>query len=444
MQCCFCGATIDPRRASTNGGFCTDEHRQLHEFAERVLLRLSQGQPLRALFPLTAWGLAKTRPAPPEGPAMAPLSLEPTAFGAKGEPRAWPLEPAKPDYVFAFPVPGELLPLNFEIAPVTGVQPGKVCRFEAPEALLATPLLPAHQVDPLAGRQTGEWANAALEAAKASPPATPVPRTAPAPVSWGRLREVWRNAPGDLKLLTTLLPVLLVLALIRTIPKVSAHTSPSANSTPGLVQMVNDKWKILRSNIMKRAGVEYVDDFRSGLDDWQGRTNLTAHWSYDAAGFVRPGALALYQPTLDLTDYRFEFLGEIDQKALGFVYRAADLDNYYVVKLVVAKPGPLPVVQMVRYSVIHGKEGPRQHKPLPFATRTDMLYRVRMEVRGQDFVLMAQDQVVDAWSDGALKKGGIGFFSGKGEQARIRWVEVTHQYDRLGRLCAYLTPGGPD
>jgi hypothetical protein len=39
-----------------------------------------------------------------------------------------------------------------------------------------------------------------------------------------------------------------------------------------------------------------------------------------------------------------------------------------------------------------------------------------------------------------LTRGGIGFFSNRGEGARLRWVEVTHQADTLGRLCAALAP----
>ncbi len=39
-----------------------------------------------------------------------------------------------------------------------------------------------------------------------------------------------------------------------------------------------------------------------------------------------------------------------------------------------------------------------------------------------------------------LQHGGIGFFSARGEESRVRWVQVTHQYDMLGRLCAYLAP----
>ncbi len=441
MQCRFCGATLDPLAGLSNGSFCSDEHRHLHEFAERVLLRLSQGQALDKLFPLIAWARAKLRPAPLKGPGIAPLSLDPKKFGAMGEPPAWPADPGQTGFVSGIPAATELLPLKFEIAAAIGPKPEQ-CHFEPPETMLATPLLPRHEVDPLAGRATGEWLDVIDKAPDRTPAVKPSPRATP--VTWVRLREVWRNAPGDLKLLTTLLPVLLVLALVRTLPKVSAHTSPSDKASPGLVQMVNAKWRAIRSDIMKRAGVEYVDDFRTGLDDWQGRTNLTARWSYDSAGFVRPGPLALYRPTLDLTDYRFEFLGEIDQKGLGFVYRAADLDNYYAVQLIVAKPGPLPVLQMARYAVIHGKEGAKQHKPLPFTPGSGMVYRIRLEVHGEDFVLFAQDQVVDAWSDGVLKKGGVGLFCSKGEQARIRWVEVTHQYDRLGRLCAYLTPSAPD
>ncbi len=59
------------------------------------------------------------------------------------------------------------------------------------------------------------------------------------------------------------------------------------------------------------------------------------------------------------------FLGEIDQKAMGWAFRAEDLNNYYAMKFVVVKPGPLPLVRIVRYAVINGKEGPHVDKPLP-------------------------------------------------------------------------------
>jgi len=112
------------------------------------------------------------------------------------------------------------------------------------------------------------------------------------------------------------------------------------------------------------------------------RSNLTTSWSYDATGFVQPGPLAVFKPSLDMTDYRFEFLGEIDQKGMGCAFRAKDLNNYYALKLIVVKPGPLPMVRMVRYAVINGKEGPHIEKPFPLTVRKDMLYRVMLECSG--------------------------------------------------------------
>ncbi len=82
---------------------------------------------------------------------------------------------------------------------------------------------------------------------------------------------------------------------------------------------------------------------------------MSTGWSFDENGFVKPGTLALYRPSLGLRDYDMEFLGLIDKKALSWVVRAKDFDNYYVVKLVVTKAGPLPTMGITRYAVIDGK-----------------------------------------------------------------------------------------
>jgi hypothetical protein len=267
----------------------------------------------------------------------------------------------------------------------------------------------------------------------------------PGPTSSSWLTAAWRRAPRDLKVIGLLLPVLLVVAITGAVPKVPIRQLAPQNlvQVQGQVQqVVVDHWKNLNQTISDRAAVEYADDFRSGLDAWESRSNLTRSWSYDASGFVRPGPLAVFKPTVDLSDYRFEFLAEIDQKALGWAFRAEDLNNYYAMKFVVVKPGPLPLVHIVRYAVINGKEGPHVDKPLPMTVRTDMLYRIQVNARGEDFTILAQGQIVDFWSDNRLQHGGVGFFCNRGERARLRWVEVSHQYDALGRLCAYLAPYG--
>jgi hypothetical protein len=256
--------------------------------------------------------------------------------------------------------------------------------------------------------------------------------------SWQWLRDAWRNAPSDLKTITLLLPVLLAVALAPSVPKVKIAPISSSH----VQQAVASRLNTLHQSILNRAAVDFTDDFRSGLDAWDSRSNLTTSWSYDASGFVQPGPLAVFKPTADMTDYRFQFLGEIDQKAMGCAFRAHDLDNYYAVKLAVVKPGPLPLVRLVRYPVINGKEGKHVEKPLPLTARPDTLYRILVDVRGSDFTIMAQGQVVDFWTDNRLPRGGVGFFCARGEKARVRWVEVSHQYDALGRLCAYLAPYG--
>jgi hypothetical protein len=143
---------------------------------------------------------------------------------------------------------------------------------------------------------------------------------------------------------------------------------------------------------------------------------------------------------MGLTDYQVQFLGMIDRKALSWVVRAADLDNYYVVKLTVLKPGPLTSLGITRYAVIDGKAQDRADTVVPIAARPDMLYRVRLDLHDDSFALAIQGQMVDTWSEPRLRRGGIGFFSARGEESRVRWVQVTHQYDVLGRLCAYLAP----
>jgi len=196
----------------------------------------------------------------------------------------------------------------------------------------------------------------------------------------------------------------------------------------------------LRQGIMQRAAVSLSDDFRSGLGEWEGRGDWSKSWSYDAAGFVHTGPLALYRPSLALSDYSMEFLGQIEKKSMGWVYRAANLDNYYASKIILIKNGPMPSAVIERYAVINGKVSSLARRPMPIQVRSDMLYRVRMDVRGDGFTLTVQGQVVDYWSDNRLKTGGIGFFSAKGEQSSLRWVEISHQYDFLGRLCAFLAP----
>lgn len=264
------------------------------------------------------------------------------------------------------------------------------------------------------------------------------------------LRGAWLKIPRDFKLVGAFLTACLIAIFSGAVPNLPWRHEATQPIGPRKLNHVQDQlqqvvagpWKSLNQTISDRAAIIYADDFRSGLDAWQSHSNLTKSWSYDAAGFIRPGPLAVFKPTVELADYRFQFLGEIDEKGLGWAFRAKDFNNYYAMKFVVVRPGPLPVVHIVRYAVINGKEESRVEKPLVMTVRKDMLYRVEVVVQGGDFTVSAQGQVVDFWSDKRLRRGGVGFFCSHGEHARLHWVEVSHQYDALGRLCAYLAPYG--
>jgi len=262
---------------------------------------------------------------------------------------------------------------------------------------------------------------------------------------WAHAADFWQHAPRDLKLLAVAIPILLGLALRPSLPKVQSAAPPttqgiSKNISKNIGDGFREQFINVRNSVAQRAAVSLSEDFRSGLEDWQARGDMSSGWSFDGNGFVRPGTLALYKPSLALTDYDMDFLGMVDKKALSWVVRAKDFDNYYVVKLVMLKGGPLPTLGITRYAVINGKAETRVDTKVAIDTRPDMLYRITMNVHDDTFLLSLQGSVVDNWTDSRLKRGGVGFFAPKGEESRLRWLQLTHQYDMLGRLCAYLAP----
>src|SRR2546430_6132689 len=142
---------------------------------------------------------------------------------------------------------------------------------------------------------------------------------------------------------------------------------------------------------------------------------------------------------MKLVNYRLELMGQIERKSMGWAFRAKGSKNYYVAKLTIAQPGPLPLVDLIHYAVLNGKEGPKVRVTLPFAVRNDTLYQVEMNVRGDAFRASVNGHVVDSWSDNSLRAGGVGFVSGQGEAARVRWIRVSDRDDVIGRVCSYLS-----
>jgi hypothetical protein len=241
---------------------------------------------------------------------------------------------------------------------------------------------------------------------------------------WQEALRFWRSVPGFARGLAVAIP--LIAPAMFYAPTISLpHISTSEGT--------------LMAAIQARAAVDLQDDFQAGLGAWTGTTGWESTWLKNSPGAVQPGRLALYKPMTPLTDYHLEIHGQIQSKALSFVFRATDMNNYYAAKLVMRKPGPLPSVYLVRYAVIDGLAGEKTETLLAMYLRTDTLYDMLVTAQGENFTITVNGQLVETWSDARLKSGGVGLFAEKGEISEIRSVHVTENEDFLGRICSQVS-----
>ena len=199
-------------------------------------------------------------------------------------------------------------------------------------------------------------------------------------------------------------------------------------------------WRSLQNAVRARASVDLAEDFGDDLGErWAGSDGLPQDWVTNAAGFTRPGQLALYIKSLPLADYHMEFLGLIERKSLNFVYRAMDFNNYYCGRIVIVKPGPVPEAAFERWAVINGRGGLKTQVTLSSTVRMDTLYDVEVEAQGNHFITRINGEFIDSFSDSQLPSGGVGFFSGAGESARICRLRIADHNDTFGRICSLFT-----
>jgi hypothetical protein len=152
-----------------------------------------------------------------------------------------------------------------------------------------------------------------------------------------------------------------------------------------------------------------------------GEQGWVNEWASDAVGSRRARQLTFYRPSIQRSDYIFEFTGTIESKALGWVFRAQDTKNYYGMKLEIGKPGQLLIS---RFAVVDGRESSSSSKPLPIVARPDTAFTVRVDVSGPRFSVYLQGQPVDVWTDNRLKTGAVGFMNEREERARTSSVRV--------------------
>jgi hypothetical protein len=129
--------------------------------------------------------------------------------------------------------------------------------------------------------------------------------------------------------------------------------------------------------------------------------------------------VSVLRGSMNLTDFRLEFQSQMNTKALGWVIRARDPQNFLVSELEIVKPGSFPVVALKRFAVIEGRDQPVNQVLLPMPVRLDTTYKVRVDVVGDQFTTWIQDQKLDQWVDNRLAKGGVGWYSESGQRQEV-------------------------
>jgi hypothetical protein len=180
------------------------------------------------------------------------------------------------------------------------------------------------------------------------------------------------------------------------------------------------------------------EDFNVDLRNWQsGFESVKDGWAKTTSGVVQVGQLRLWKPTLSLGDYNMEFEAQIENRALGWAFRAGDPKNYYASKIHLTRQGTKQRAEIIRYVVAGGKQFEKKELPIPLVVVENMVYGVKVAIKGNRFITTVNGQVVDSWTDNRHRRGGVGFFSEPGEKAVLRWVAVSEPKGMLERLISF-------
>lgn len=196
----------------------------------------------------------------------------------------------------------------------------------------------------------------------------------------------------------------------------------------------------LQKHLPGARPVEAKMDFARQTGDWVGNA---AGWM-QRGGAVRPGRLRLWKPTIETRDYEVEFSAAIEKKAMGWAFRAKDTNTYYATKIILQRPGLLSGASILRYGVKDREIFGRVELPLPTVLERARDYQITMLVEGDRFTTLIDGRMVDEWTDGRLKAGGVGFFADEGESSTLKWASFREKKGLLSRFMSanlFLPPG---
>jgi hypothetical protein len=157
-----------------------------------------------------------------------------------------------------------------------------------------------------------------------------------------------------------------------------------------------------------------------------GEGGWVENWGGDPVGIHASRQITIYRPSLKLSDYRVEFRANIETNSIGWVFRAADPDNYYALKLMAVSTGLSPKVALFKYLVINGRQTQVGRVPIDITVQADTVFDIRTDVRGPQFSTYIQGRQVDVWTDDQLKAGGVGFLNEREERGKVKSVSIRY------------------
>jgi hypothetical protein len=218
-------------------------------------------------------------------------------------------------------------------------------------------------------------------------------------------------------------PAVVAAAAPRQLPPVVAPPQFTMASEP----VISGRWLGAAAAVIVLAGAAYqwpgqrhsaAKDSRAVSSVSMGGAGWITEW---ATGSARGRQLSLYRPSIAASDYRLDFLGRIERKSLGWVFRAADSSNYYAAKLEASGGQTLTIT---RFAVIHGFEGIHIQRTLRLPAGAGDMLKVGLEARGPRFTISVQNQLVEDWEDDRLKSGGVGFLNEREESGQVASIQI--------------------
>ena len=163
-------------------------------------------------------------------------------------------------------------------------------------------------------------------------------------------------------------------------------------------------------------------DNSAGRSVMVGEQGWSTEWASDAVGSRRGRQITLYRPSVGLSDYQVQFTGQIESKALGWVFRVVDTKNYYAMKIETVRPGAMA---LTHFAVVEGRESSTSQRPLSIDARPGAVYRVKVDVIGPRFTIFIGGEPVDFWTDNRLKTGAVGFMNERDERGATSSVQFS-------------------